>query len=102
MAIPWSVLSFLFRVVGPSIPDIVSTINKLKADKQEKTDETENLQARFAEIDRTLSVQLELIDQLTKQLCELERAIKKTMVLALLALAIAVLTLGMWFLQSPG
>ena len=102
MAIPWSVLSFLFPVVGPSIPDIVSTINKLKADKQEKTDETENLQARFAEIDRTLSVQLELIDQLTKQLRELERAIKKTMVLALLALAIAVLTLGMWFLQSPG
>jgi len=101
MAIPWSVLSFVFRVVGPSIPEILSTINKLKTDQQKETEETESLQARFTEIDRTLSVQLELIDQLTKQLRELERAIKKAMGLALLALALAVLTLGMWFLQSP-
>ena len=101
MAIPWSVLSFLFRVVGPNVPEILSTINKLKTDQQKETEETKNLQARFTEIDRTLSVQLELIDQLTKQLRELERAIKKTMVVALLALVLAVLTLGMWFLQSP-
>ena len=102
MPVPWGVLSFLFRVVGPNIPDIVSTINTLRTGQEEKPNETENLQARLADIDRTLAVQLELIEQLTKQLRELESALKKTMALALLALAIAVLTLGMWFLQSQG
>lgn len=101
MAIPWSALSFVFRVVGPRIPDILSTLQALKTRQQEKTDHTDNLEARLSEIDRTLSVQLELIDQLTKQLRELEKLAQRAVTLSLLGLALIILTLGLLLFFSP-
>lgn len=104
MAVPWGLLSFLFRVVGPNVPELLSALKKHDSHEHPAcADATDlsNLETRVTEIDRALSLQLDLIDQLTKQLRDIEHSVKRLMVLSILALAMGAFAVGMFLILGP-
>ncbi len=92
MAIPWGILGTLIKVLAPSIPDIVSTM-KNKAERQ-KSDLTSADDARVQELERSLNKQLLLIEQLTVQVEKLERAYRVVAFIAVFALVLASIAVG--------
>ncbi len=95
MPVPWPVLKFLFKMVAPSIPEVVSTITGLKQRNQETHAQHHNTQARFEEIERNLATQLDLIDQLTSQITTFQKIVRKTLLLAVLAIGLGLIALGL-------
>ena len=93
MAIPWGILGTLLKVLAPSIPDIVSTVKNLKAERQ-KSDLTSADDARVQELERSLNKQLLLIEQLTVQVEKLERAYRVVAFIAVFALTLGLAALS--------
>lgn len=93
MSVPWAIAKVIFKVVAPNIPEIVSTISKLKGrpvGPVEKEQEEDALVEQVEELKKTLTAQLQLIEQLAVQI----QSLQKMMTLALgLAAAAGVLAL---------
>ena len=95
MPAAWPIAKVLFKLVAPSIPDIVSTISTLKNQQAEPQTREEPLQARIAEVERRLTQQLELVEKLTKQLDALHTILWRTLVISLAALGLALTGLAL-------
>ena len=54
-----------------------------------------NTQARLEEMERSLATQLDLIDQLTSQITTLQKIVRKTLLLAVLAIGLGLVALGL-------
>ena len=98
MPILWPLAKFLFNVVGPSIPDVVKTVNTLKQQHTQTAPQGERIQEHFLNVERKLAQQLEMIESLTRQ-CELIHHIaRKALIAGGLAIALALIAVGTVFL----
>ena len=97
MPAAWPIAKFLFKLVAPSIPDIVSTVATLKNQQAEPQTREEPLQARIAEMEQRLTQQLELIETLTQQVKALQTILWRTLVIGLVALGLALTGLALIF-----
>ena len=97
MPAAWPIAKFLFKLVAPSIPDIVSTVTTLKNQQAEAQAQEGSFQRRMAEMEQTLAQQLELIEKLTKQVHALQTILWRTLVIGLVALGMALMGLALIF-----
>lgn len=97
MPIPWSLIGLLLRYVGPSVPDIISTVKSLKKEQQLEKVVLDDTAARVLEVEKRLAAQLQLIEQLTAQIAKLEKAFVWALWAAVFALVLAGLALGVVF-----
>ena len=97
MPAAWPIAKFLFKLVAPSIPDIVSTVATLKNQQAEASSREDPVQARIAEMEQQLTQQLELIEKLTKQIDALQTMLWRTLVIGLVALGLALMGLALIF-----
>ncbi len=67
MPFAWTLAKFLIKVVAPSVPEVVSTIAKLKKQQTEQQWEEHNADA-LVELEKTVATQLQVIEHLTAQL----------------------------------
>ncbi len=95
MPAAWPIAKLLFKLVAPSIPDIVSTISTLNNQQAEPQTREEPLQARIAEMEQRLTQQLELVEKLTKQIEALQTILWRTLVIGLAALGLALTGLAL-------
>lgn len=95
MPAAWPIAKFLFKLVAPSIPDIVSTVATLKNQQAEAPSREDPFQARIAEIEQKLTQQLELIEKLTKQVEALQTILWRTLIIGLAALGLALTGLAL-------
>ncbi len=89
MPAAWPIAKFLFQLVAPNIPDIVSTVATLKNQQAEPQAREEPFQARIADMEQKVAQQLELIESLTKQVDALQTILRRTLVIGLIALGLA-------------
>jgi len=97
MPVAWPIAKFLFKLVAPSIPEIVSTVSNLKKQQEGIQSQEETLEKRFHEIENNVSQQLELIDNLTKQIATLHVILRRTLLISILALCLALMGLILLF-----
>ena len=97
MPVAWPIAKFLFQLVAPNIPDIVSTVATLKKQQAEPQPREEPFQARIAEMEQRLAQQLELIEKLTKQINALHTILWRTLIIGLVALGLALTGLALIF-----
>lgn len=99
MPFAWPALKFLLRVVLPNIPEVVSTIAAVK-----KSQEAQNpygaTHDRLAELERSLALQSQVIDQITSQLILFEKFMRRVFLLAIAASALALVSIGVLIYQS--
>jgi hypothetical protein len=100
MSLPWTALKLLFKVVGPSIPDIISTVKSLKKERPQERIALDDATAHLLALEKRIETQLQLIEQLTVQMEKLEKAYRLVSFLALFALALALIALGLIVFQA--
>lgn len=93
MPAAWPIAKFLFKLVAPSIPEIVSTISNLKKQQEEAQSQEETLEKRFTEIEKNVAQQLELLDGLTDQISTIQAILRRTLIISILALCLALMGL---------
>ena len=93
MPAAWPIAKFLFQLVAPNIPDIVSTVATLKNQQAEPQAQEEPFQARMADMEQKVARQLELIESLTKQIDALQTILRRTLIIGLVALGLALMGL---------
>lgn len=99
MAIPWTILGALFRFLAPNIPEIIATVKTLKKEQQREKIELDDTAARMIELERSIAVQLQLIEQLTAQIAKLEKAFVWALWASIFALVLAAIALGIVFIR---
>lgn len=97
MPAAWPIAKFLFKLVAPSIPDIVSTVTTLKNQQTAPPSREDPFQARIAEMEQRLTQQLELIEKLTKQVEALQTILWRTLIIGVVALGLALVGLALIF-----
>ncbi len=95
MPFPWSVVGFLLRYVGPSVPDIIASVKNLKQGTQQEKPPFEDPIVRLRELEQRLATQLQVIEQLTLQLGWLHKMLRRVLWLGLAALVLAVVAVGL-------
>src|SRR5438105_198851 len=82
----------ILRWVLPSIPELISTVRNMKQQSQVQRQATrEDLTDRIELMEKTLELQAEVNQGLTKQLQQLQKQLSITTVIGLLGLILAVL-----------
>jgi len=100
MPAAWPIAKFLFKLVAPSIPEIISSISNLKHQQEDEQSQEETLEKRLTDIERNLTQQLELIDNLTKQIATLHLILRRTLLISIAALCLALVGLALiWYLK---
>jgi len=94
MPIPWTILGALFRFLAPNIPEIIATVKALKKEQQREKIELGDTAARMIELERRIAAQLQLIEQLTAQIAQLEKAFVWTLWASLFAVVLAAIAMG--------
>ena len=97
MPVAWPIVRFLFKWVAPSIPEIISTVSNLREQREQTTMQEEDFDKRFLEIERNLTIQLKVINNLTRQIDSLNVIIRRTLIISILALCLGLLVLGLIF-----
>ena len=95
MPAAWPIAKFLFKLVAPSIPEIISTVSNLKHQQEGVTSQEETLEERFKDIDHTLARQMEMIDNLTRQIVTLHIILRRTFIISIVALCLALVGLAL-------
>ena len=99
MPFAWSVAKFLFKVVAPSVPEIVSTVASLKKQQRQEQTEKDSADARLGELESTVATQLQLIEHLTTQLQTLQSSVSWALRIAISGLALSLIVLGLLLLR---
>ncbi len=99
MPFAWTIAKFLFKVVAPSVPEIVSTVASLKKQQLHEQTEQDNADARLGELEKTVATQLQLIEQLTNQLQTLQRSVSWALRIAVSGLVLSCIVLGILLLR---
>ena len=95
MPVAWPIAKFLFKLVAPSIPDVISTVATLKNQQAAPQTREDPFQARIAGMEQRVTQQLELIEKLTKQVAALQTILWRTLVISLVALGLALTGLAL-------
>lgn len=94
MPFAWTLARFLFKVVAPSVPEIISTVAALKKQQTQGQATKESSEVRVAELEKTVVTQLQLIEQLTRQLQALQKTVSLALYLAIGGLVVSLVVLG--------
>ena len=97
MPIAWPIVKFLFKWVAPTVPEIITTVSHLKEQREHAATQEEILDKRFSEIEHNLTNQLEVIGNLTRQINALQIILRRTLIISILALCLALIGLGLIF-----
>ena len=97
MPVAWPIVRFLFKWVAPTVPEIITTVSHLKEQREHTATQEEILGKRFSEIEHNLINQLEVIGKLTLQIDSLQVILRRTLIISILALCLALLGLGLIF-----
>ena len=97
MPVAWPIAKFLFKLVAPSIPDVISTVATLKNQQAAPQTREDPFQAHLKEMERRVTQQLELIEKLMKQVDALQTILWRTLVISLVALGLALTGLALIF-----
>ena len=93
MPFAWTLARFIFKVVAPSLPEIVSTVATLKKQQMQNQATKANSETRVVELEQRVSAQLLLIEQLTKQLQALQKTVGLALYIAIGGLALSLVVL---------
>ena len=85
MPVAWSIARCLFKLVAPSVPDVVSSITTFKKQQAEPQSREEPFHARIAEMEHKFTQQLELMEKLTKQVDSLQTILRRTLIISIVA-----------------
>ena len=99
MPVPWRFIGALLRFVAPTVPEIIATVKTLKKAQQREKIQVDDTALRLQELEQRLAAQLQLIEQLTNQVVQLEKALAWATWTALFALVLALIALGIVFLR---
>ena len=99
MPVPWTILGALFKFLAPNIPGIIDTVKSLKKEQQREKVKLDDTAGRIVELERRLEQQLLLIEQLTAQIAQMEKAFLWTLWASLFAVILAAITLGIVFFK---
>ena len=88
MPVAWPIAKFLFHLVAPNIPDIISTVATLKRQRAEPAQE-DLLQIHIADMEQRMTQQLEIIETLTKQVEALKTILWRTLIIGIAAFGLA-------------
>ncbi len=99
MPFAWTIAKFLFKVVAPSVPEIVSTVARLKKQPLQEWTEQGTADARLGELEQTVAAQLQLIEQLTNQLQTVQRSLAWALRIAVSGLVLSCIVLGILLLR---
>ena len=97
MPAAWPIAQFLFKLLAPSIPDLLSTVSNLKQSQEGVRPQEETMEKRLATIEQTLAQQLERVDTLTRQISTLHLTLRRTLILSMLAGGLAMTGLVLIF-----
>lgn len=98
MPIAWTIAKFVYKVMAPSIPEVISTVASLRKQHQ-NPDQQGAMEARLLEVEKAVDAQSQRIEQLTHQLQTLEKTLSMALTIAVLGLVLAVVAVGVFFLQ---
>ena len=93
MSLPWTIAKAVFKVVAPNIPEIVSTISKLKGRPGEEVDDEDSVTNHVTELEKTMTTQLQLIEQLAAQVQALQKMLTIAFSLAAAATVLALISI---------
>jgi len=96
MGFPWITL---LRWVLPAIPELISTVRNMKKQPQLQEAAREDLIGRIEQMEKTLELQSQINTALTLQLQQFQRRLQVLTFVAIFALVLAVIALGIVFLR---
>ena len=96
MAVPfaWTLARFLFKVVAPTVPEIVSAVARIKSQQIEDEAAQESMDKRVAELEKSLVTHVLLIEQLTTQIQVLQKIVTVALYVATGGLLVSLVVLG--------
>jgi hypothetical protein len=97
MGFPWTTI---LRWVLPSIPELISTVRNMKKQSQvQRQADREDLTGRIELMEKTLELQSQINTALTIQLQQFQRRLQVLTFVAIFALVLAIIALGIVFLR---
>lgn len=102
MPFAWPIVKFLFQVVAPTLPELVSTISKMRNQDVEQHAHEQDVEHRLAEFDRRLALQLDLLDTVTKQLASLQLIARRALTIGIIALVLSVIAMALLLIMPKG
>ena len=97
MGFPWITL---LRWVLPAIPELISTVRNMKKQPQvQRQAAGEDLIGRIEQMEKTLELQSQINTALTVQLQQFQRRLQVLTFVAIFALVLAIIALGIVFLR---
>ena len=94
MPVPWTMLGALFKFLAPNLPDIIDAVKNLKKEQQHEKVVLDDTATRVLELEKRITAQLQLIEQLTVQLAKMEKAFVWTLWASIFAAVLALVALG--------
>ena len=94
MPVPWTILGALFKFLAPNLPDIIDAVKNLKKEQQHEKVVLDDTATRVLELEKRITAQLQLIEQLTVQLAKMEKAFVWALWASIFAAVLAVIALG--------
>jgi len=98
MGFPWTTI---LQWVLPSIPELISTVRNMKNPPQTQGQSThqEDLIGRIEKLEKTLELQSQINTALTVQLQQFQRRLQVLTFVAIFALVLAIIALGIVFFR---
>jgi len=94
MPVPWTMLGALFKFLAPNLPDIIDAVKNLKKEQQHEKVVLDDTATRVLELEKRITAQLQLIEQLTVQLAKMEKAFVWALWASIFAAVLALVALG--------
>ena len=94
MPVLWTMLGALFKFLAPNLPDIIDAVKNLKKEQQHEKVVLDDTATRVLELEKRITAQLQLIEQLTVQLAKMEKAFVWALWASIFAAVLAMIALG--------
>jgi hypothetical protein len=99
MSFYWSVIKMLLEFFAPRASDVVAAVAALKAKPLPEQLHRQPLDARLAELQKALTVQAEIVEQATKQLADVQKALERVTIATVVACLLAIVAAGLFLMK---
>lgn len=99
MSFYWSVIKMLLKFFAPRASDVVAAIAALKAKPLSEQLYQQPLDARLEEFRKALTVQTEIVEQATKQLADVQKALERVTIATVVACLLAIVVVGLFLMR---
>jgi len=93
--IPWTILGALVKFLAPNLPDIIAAVKNLKKEQQQAHVVIDDAATRVLELEKRITAQLQIIEQLTAQFIKLEQAFVWALWASIFAAVLSLIALGL-------